>query len=302
MQLAQMRYFLEVARTGNISAAAKNLFLSQPSLSQSIRNLEEELGIPLLIRHPKSVSLTDAGEQFALHAERIVGSAEQLSELMQKHSRLMTGTLRLGIPWIAGFLGIFGLLRRYREATPGIRYELSVLGSDSMLRQLLSRNLHGAFLVTTPVSLSKQEEELYFLKVDESEYMAWVPKSNPLSEKEELSLSDLTDQTLIMPSPESIFSRQLNQLFDETGIAPTILCQTSLSFTVSQLAAEGLGIGFASATVAEKLCPASCRIVPLENKIDRTVYYVTLKELLDYPTIASFTNYLKNYDFDTPTI
>ena len=65
MQLSQMRYFLEIARTGNISAAARNLYLSQPSLSQAIKSLEEELGIQLLVRHSKSVSLTDAGEQFA---------------------------------------------------------------------------------------------------------------------------------------------------------------------------------------------------------------------------------------------
>ena len=61
MQMQQLRYFLEIAKEKNISAAAKNLYLSQPSLSQQMRKLEEELEIPLLIRHSKSVSLTDAG-------------------------------------------------------------------------------------------------------------------------------------------------------------------------------------------------------------------------------------------------
>ena len=84
MQMQQLRYFLEIAKEKNISAAAKNLYLSQPSLSQQMRKLEEELEIPLLIRHSKSVSLTDAGEQFALHARRILGGVDQLSELMHK--------------------------------------------------------------------------------------------------------------------------------------------------------------------------------------------------------------------------
>lgn len=61
MQLQQLRYFIEVAQTGSISTAAKNLYLSQPSLSQQIINLEKELGISLLIRHSRSVSLSDAG-------------------------------------------------------------------------------------------------------------------------------------------------------------------------------------------------------------------------------------------------
>lgn len=68
MQLQQLRYFIEVAQTGSISTAAKNLYLSQPSLSQQIINLEKELGISLLIRHSRSVSLSDAGEQFLVHA------------------------------------------------------------------------------------------------------------------------------------------------------------------------------------------------------------------------------------------
>ena len=64
MQTQQLRYFLEVAKTKNITIAARNLYISQPSLSQQIINLEKELEIPLLIRHSKSVALTDAGEQF----------------------------------------------------------------------------------------------------------------------------------------------------------------------------------------------------------------------------------------------
>ena len=68
MQMQQLRYFLEIAKEKNISAAAKNLYLSHPSRSQQIRKLEEELELPRRIRHAKSVSLTVAGEQFAHHA------------------------------------------------------------------------------------------------------------------------------------------------------------------------------------------------------------------------------------------
>lgn len=100
MQMQQLRYFLEIAKEKNISAAAKNLYLSQPSLSQQMRKLEEELEVPLLIRHSKSVSLTDAGEQFALHARRILGGVDQLSELMYKQSLLEAGTLKIGLLWL----------------------------------------------------------------------------------------------------------------------------------------------------------------------------------------------------------
>lgn len=297
MQLSQMRYFIEIAKTCNISAAAKKLYLSQPSLSQSIRALEAEIGIPLLIRHPKSVSLTDAGEQFLIHAERIIGSTDQLQELMQKHSRLLSGNLRLGIPWIAGYLGIFPLIRRYNEAMPGIRYELSIQGSQILMNQLLQRSIHAAFLVNLPPEIISNEE-LYYQLINEETYFAWVHRKYPLAQKDTVLVSDLADYPLIMPSRDSIFYKQLSYIMEENGLVPRILCETSLSTTVSQMAAEGLGIGFASESIAKKICPDTCRVIPLEHSVSRTLYYVTLTELLDYPTIESFTNYVKHYRFD----
>ena len=76
MQIHQLRYVLAVAENKSFSAAAKKLFLAQPSLSQQIINLEKELGIALFVRHPKSVTLTDAGEQFLKSARRIGPDAE----------------------------------------------------------------------------------------------------------------------------------------------------------------------------------------------------------------------------------
>lgn len=297
MQLSQMRYFLEIVKTGNISAAARNLFLSQPSLSQSIKSLEEELGVRLLIRHSKSVSLTDAGEQFASHAARIVGSSEQLIDLMQKHSQLLSGNLRLGIPWIAGYLGLFTLLRRYHQAMPGIKYELSIQGSGSLLQQLTDRSIHGGFIVSTAERLM-HNTELYYKKINEEHYMAWIPREKPLSEKAALSIPDLDGEQVIMPATNTIFSKQLDQLVLESGISPQILCRTSQTDIIRQLTGEGLAIGFASSSIAKKNCPDTCRAVPLEVQLARTIFYVTLNELLDYPTIESFTNYVEHYIFD----
>ena len=296
MQLSQMQYFLEIAKTGNISAAAHNLYLSQPALSQAIRNLESELGIPLLIRHSKSVSLTDAGEEFAVHAEKILGSTSQLSDLMQKHAQMHTGNLRIGMPWIVGYLEIFSLLRSYKEIMPELQYKLAIEGSDTLLKQLLNRKLHGIFMISSSGSLS-QNKELHYLRLADEEYVTMVHKDNPLSEKSIITIPDLAKETLVMPSPESLFSLQLKVLFQTYGIDPPYLCESSLSDIVAQMAGEGLGVAFASVCVAKKICPANCRIVPLEEKIPRTVYFVTLKELLDYPTVKSFVDYVMHYEF-----
>ena len=91
------------------------------------------------------------------------------------------------------------------------------------------------------------------------------------------------------------FAQQLHQAIQSAGITTKTLCETSHADMVSQLAEEGLGIGFASTTSHN--CPEACRAIPLAEPITRTIYYVTLKELLDYPTVQSFTNYVEHYTF-----
>ncbi len=291
MQLQQIRYFLEIARTGNISAAARNLYVSQPSLSQQVLNLEAELGIQLLVRHSKSVSLTDAGEQFAYHGRRIVGETEQLTELMQKNSMLHSGTLRIGLLWIAGYVHVLEILKNYRRLHPGLHYSLKIDGSSALLKMLLERSIHTAFIISSEERLS-QQENLYYRKIQDDLYAAVISRQNPLSREKALGIDMLKGQKVIMPAPASAFRRQVEQIFEAQDFTPDILCETSQSDLVIQLAAQNLGVGFASRSIAEAHQTDEFAIVPLQQPIIRSIFYVTLKELLDYPSIESFTEYL----------
>lgn len=296
MQTQQLLYFLEVAKTKNITSAARNLYISQPSLSQQIINLEKELEIPLLIRHSKSVTLTDAGEQFAIHARRIINGMEQLSELMQRHSLLNEGTLRIGMLFIGGYVNLFQMLDDYRQRYPGMQYRLTIDGSAALLNQLLSRSLHAAFLIGSENQL-RPHDELYYQKVMDDYYIAVISTKNPLSRKELLTIEDLKDESIIMPAPSSAFRRRLEQLFARAGFEPRILCETSQTDLVNQLTRQNFGIGFFSCTIARALQCRELAAVPLEHTLYRSIYYVTVKELLDYPSIQSFTEFTKQYPF-----
>ena len=293
MRMSHLRYFVEVARTKNITEAAKNLHLSQPSLSFAVKTLEEELGIPLLFRHSHSVSLTDAGEKFAAHAERITGSADQLKDLMQRHSNLLAGNLRLGMLWISGYMEIFSLLNEFREAVP-VTYELTFDGSDVLFNGLINRRLHGVFVISSP-SYLENEDEFHSVKISTEEYKLIVPCENSLSGLESVRIKDLDGQTIVMPSEKTLLHRQLSLMFQEKGVTPRVLCSTSQSDIAGQLAGAGLGIAFASSTVAGKICPENCRVVPFIDceKIQRVIYFVMLRELLDYPLTKEFADFIK---------
>lgn len=294
MQLQQLRYFIEVAQTGSISTAAKNLYLSQPSLSQQIINLEKELGISLLIRHSRSVSLSDAGEQFLVHARRIVGETEQLSELMQKHSLLQTGTLHIGMLWIANHLNLLDILSDYKKIYTGLQYELTIDGSLSLLEKLSMRKLHAAFIIGNEHAPA-QQKDLFFRKIQEEHYVAVVPAESPLAGRESLSVQELQDVPLILPDKKSALYRHLQQYFDQYYIKPNCICHTSRTDVVISLVSHGFGVGFSSYSIARKFSSENFRIIALEEGLKRTIFYATLTELLDYPSIRTFTRYVIHY-------
>ena len=287
MQFNQLRYVLEAADKKSFSAAAKSLFVSQPSLSQQIMNLEKELSIPLFIRHSKSVSLTEAGEYFVQSARRILNDTEQL-----KYSSLQTGTLKLGMLWIGGYLNLPQLITDYHDRHPLVTCHLDVEGSKTLFHMLKARDLHAIFIIGCEKQLLNQD--LYYQKIMEDRYMAVISTDNPLSRRSILSISDLADQKIILPSKASAFRPDLERLFIQNNISPSVLCETSQSDIVIQLASNNLAIGFSSNSIAVRLKNPGCKIVPLEVTLSRPIYYVTHKDMLNYPTIHSFTDFIKD--------
>lgn len=296
MQIHQLRYVLKVAEKKSFSAAARELFIAQPSLSQQVLKLEQELGISLFIRHSKSVSLTEAGEHFIASAERILNNMEQLSDRMDKFSRMQDGTLRVGMLWIAGYLNLPSILTDFHQRHPGITYKVTVDGSKALLQMLLARSLNAAFIISYEPVLRK-EEDLYYQKLQDDYYVAVVNKAHPFAKRDVLSMEEFHRQNIIMPSKDSAFRRELEQVFDQHFVLPQIICETSQSDIGMQLAEQGLAVYFSSNSIAHRLKTENHVIVPLETDLHRTIFYVTLKELLDYPITKAFTAFVKHYSF-----
>lgn len=298
MQIQQLRYVVKAAEKKNFSAAAKELYISQPSLSQQILKLEQELEIPLFIRHSKSVTLTDAGEQFVLSAQRIINNIDQLTDLMHKYSCLQSGTFRVGMLWIASYLKLPQILTDFRQQYPDIAYELTIDGSKALLEMLQSHTINAAFLISNEKELQRNEE-LHYQKLMDDYYVAVVDRNHPLTKKSILKMEDFQEHTIIMPSKDSAFRLELELLFAKHYVTPRVVCETSQSDIGMQLAEDGLGIYFSSNSIAHALKTDNHVIIPLKEDLHRTIFYVTLKDLLDYPVTKRFTAFMKNYSFKT---
>jgi len=239
MELRTLRYFTVVAREKNITRAAELLRMSQPPLSNQMQNLEEELGVSLLIRGKRRLKLTPEGELLQRRAQEILELAEKTGEELRSMREGMSGTIALGMVegrapylaarWIAGF----------REEFPLVRYNLWNGSSDDVLDRV-HKGLADLAIIAVPYDV----EHLEGFRVGAEPWVALIPRKHPLAreeEGEELPLRSLVGQPLIVPSRKSRI-RAIRAWFGEIGAEPDILCEMSNYLDAVALVEQGVGI------------------------------------------------------------
>src|SRR5437763_13409784 len=150
MTLQQLTYFLAAAEIGSFSAAADSLHMAQPSLSEQIRRLEAELGVPLFVRAGRGLELTDAGRLLRPHAERTLADARAAAESVREVRDLAGGTVAFGTFGSAHYYLLGGLVQDFRGRHPAVR--VRVVGQNSAEVADAVRDGHlEAGLVAIPV-------------------------------------------------------------------------------------------------------------------------------------------------------
>ena len=154
MEIRVLRYFLAVAREGNITSAANYLHLTQPTLSRQIRDLEEELGQQLLIRKSHRVALTPAGMLFRKRAEEIVSMADKTEEEFRSMKEELTGDIYIGGGETDAMNQIAAVCRELQEAHPGIHYHL-YSGNAQDVTERLDKGLLDFGILIQPTDITK---------------------------------------------------------------------------------------------------------------------------------------------------
>ena len=156
-----MRYFVEVGRLGSFSLASKSLFITQSTISQQIRKLEEELGVELLTRDTRHVTLSDYGEQFYPCAVQVLEEARAGAERIKDVKALKVGTLSVGATYSFGPLLKQTVLDFYRKF-PRIRLNLVITSKEELRQMLLDRELDVALTYKSPIGDDHIESHLLF--------------------------------------------------------------------------------------------------------------------------------------------
>jgi LysR family hydrogen peroxide-inducible transcriptional activator len=237
MELYQLRYFLAVAETGNFTKAAQRSFISQPSLSQQILNLEEEFGQQLFHRLGRKAVLTEAGKTLMEGARRILGDVDQtLQELKESTSPQGPKVVVGAIPTVAPFF--FPAILAYCRATDT---PLNLQTQEDFRRPLAEAVLDGQ-LDWALISLPFNEPRLHIEKLYSEPLWVAMSATHRLSQTDQLTFESLRDEQFILLGEASTLTLQIQRFCGDHDFEPRISHRCGQLATAKSLTAMGLGV------------------------------------------------------------
>ncbi len=193
VELRHLRYFVAVAELLHFGRAAARLHIAQPPLSQQIRRLEHELGVPLFHRTNRRVALTDAGTAFLDEARRTLVQADRAIAITRKADRGELGRLVIGYMASAELSVFPKVLPVFRKRYPDVELDLQILPPREQFEQLRAGRLHVGF-----VRLPAKDRHLMIVPIFKEPLVAVLPTRHPLGRRRSIALAALCDERLVL--------------------------------------------------------------------------------------------------------
>lgn len=236
MDIKQLRYFLTIAEEGQITAAAKKLQMAQPPLSQQLKLLEDELGVKLAERGPRSIQLTDAGVMLQRRAQQIVALADSTSREIRDIAKGLSGTLQVGTVSSSGAALLTDRLIEFHQTYEGVKFEIHE-GNTFHIIDLLESGVIEIGIVRTPFHTGG----LNWITMKQEPMIAvMAPRFDWNVAAESCSMEELQGRPLIIYRR---FESLIRETCEKAGFEPEFFCKNDDARTTLQWAHAGLGIG-----------------------------------------------------------
>ena len=243
MTLTELRYIVAVAETRHFGRAAERCFVSQPSLSAAVKNLEEELGVQLFERGKRGVLLTETGEQIVAQAHRALEEAERVKTVARQGRDPLKGVLRLGIiHTIAPYLlpDLVGALRRSAPDMP--------LDVEENTTATLDRMLKAGELEAVILALPYEGPGIETVPLYEEKFSVVAPAKHALARKKVIAVEELDAGELLLLPVGHCFRDQVLDACHEFSRPPEAGRQGNSLETLRSMVASGLGVSVLPAT------------------------------------------------------
>ena len=236
MEIRTLRYFLAVAREENMSRAAEQLHVTQPTLSKALKALEEELGKKLFTRHSFSIALTEEGVLLRDRAEDLVSMADKIEQEFLSLDDITGGDLYFGLAESYQIRYLAREIRQMKKAYPNLRYHITSGDTEQVTEKLDKGLLDFAVICTAP-----DERKYHAIPFPESDYFgAAFPADSALAEHEAITADELVGQPLFCS--EQSWEHDIRPWAEERFSQLHLEGSFRLSYNGSMFAKEGLGV------------------------------------------------------------
>jgi LysR family transcriptional regulator, transcriptional activator of the cysJI operon len=300
MEDHRFKAFCLVVEAKSFSKAAKAKFMTQSAMSHLIKNLEEELGLRLLIRRGKSVSTTPAGKIFYEQAKQILKQYQDMECDIYSLAKRIKGPLSIGASITTATYLLPQVLYEFSKKYPEVQINLKLLNMEKVINGLFDGDInHGL------IEGSVKDSRLVKTEIADDEIVFIASDDNPLTKKKILKTGDFMSQNFIMPELGSGNREFFEELLSSRGIN---IRKIKISMTLDnpeliiRMVQSGLGIAFVSKWSAFKaLQEDSVKIIPFgSKKLYRKVYLISL----DYEPVTmvskTFFEFMRNFKFFMP--
>ena len=262
MELRQLQLFLEVAKHKSITKAAESMHLSQPALSKSIKALEDELGMTLIIRTNKTSDLTDAGRIVLEYSQKMAAVLNEMKTTLNDITNLSMGQIDIGLPPFIGSLFFPRVMAKFHHAFPNIELNITEYGGARVVKSVEE----GEFeLGVAVLPIDEQQFDVY--PIVEEEMKLLVYKDHPLATRNVVDIKELKDEEFIFYHEEFALNKIMRNQFIAAGFEPKILFQSSQWDLMTEMVAANLGITILPDSICNRAFNTDLRVIDLKEDI-----------------------------------
>lgn len=230
MKLLQLKYFQTICKYNNITRASNELHVSQPSLSNVIRDLEEEFGVTLFQRLSKGLSLTEEGKILLEHTEKVLSCADVLIEEMTRLGKA-NQEVKLGIPPMISSIVFPGIMKDLQKQYPLTTLTVTEHGSLTNKSMVADAQLDAALVSGGEPFLAC----LDMIDICDIPIYFYTSIENPIACRSEISFEDLENVPLVLLKKDTWLTSHVLRRFEKIGIKPTVILYTDQLQTIQRL-------------------------------------------------------------------
>ncbi len=292
MDFANLRAFVTVAREGNLTRAAKRLFLSQPALSLQIKKLQSQLNLILFERTPRGMRLTEAGQRLLPAAERSLRVTAEFTAAAARLKDTVIGRLRLGTILDPEFLRLGRFLSALAEQHPALSFELKHGMSGTVARLVEDGQLDVAYTLGQP-GLSELCDRFHVASLTVFSYRVVVPPGWA-GQVRGKGWRDLAALPWIGTPPDSVHNRLLSRIFAAEGVEQKVVALVDLEPSMMDLVQSGVGMALARHSLALQAAHTTGVVIADAVSVDAEMCFVCLPDRSNEPPIQAAMTVIKN--------